>query len=108
VKITPGHFDWKDVKLLRDITDDISFGQWFAATGNRLKFVDASSELIEATTSSFPKLPMVPAEIGMKLVQRPTTPWELMELLTNYGKERGNTMHKLLEPVLMWTMLACL
>ena len=68
VKITPGHFDWKDVKLLRDITDDSAFGQWFAATGNHLKFVDASSELIAATASSFPKLPMVPAKIGMKLV----------------------------------------
>ena len=51
---------------------------------------------------------MVPAEIGMQLVQRPTTPWELMELLTNYGADWGDTMQKLLEPVLMWTMVECL
>ena len=50
-------------------------------------FFDATNEELLDGDIWHPKMPMVPATIGLKIVMRPTTPWELLNSIVDFGLE---------------------
>jgi len=85
VNTTPAYFGWKDAKLLKAFHEDSAFGKWFAATGKRLKFFDATTKETKNIVSSSPSSHWYHPKSACRIVQRPTTMWELMALETKFG-----------------------
>ena len=80
------YFEWREVKTVKEVDDDSKISKFYDDEANRLKYLDpatATSDL-ETDGSWFPKLPMIPAGVAIKVTEKPTTAWELFRHLCDY------------------------
>ena len=85
-----------------------AIGKIFKADENKLHFFNTTNEELLDGDIWHPKMPMVPAAIGLKIVMRPTTPWELIDLIADSRLEWFNEVKELLLPVACWAFSAAI
>ena len=81
VKIKPGLITWREVTLVADYGDNSAMDIHYSDAANKYTFFDATNEPKSVAKVNIPKLPTPPAEIALKILQTPTTPWELLGLI---------------------------
>jgi len=73
---------------------------------NRLETYDASGEATSGT-KKIPRMPLVPASVGRKVIEGEMTPWEVVLLLNKSMKDKTQALKDLLNPAMAWALQAC-
>ena len=70
---------------MKKTNDDSDIANFYDIEGNKFKFFDPATATTEAeaTGTWFPKTPMIPAKVVLKVWKSPTTPCELHQHLCN-------------------------
>mmetsp|Transcript_10093 Transcript_10093/g.21292 ORF Transcript_10093/g.21292 Transcript_10093/m.21292 type:complete len:112 (+) Transcript_10093:681-1016(+) len=98
VKIRRGAFEWKNATLLQEYNGTSTIGTYFTKTKHRGSFFDISGTTRAANVKQVPKLALVPVEVALQVLETPTTPWELYELLLCFSEDKGTEVFNLLQP----------
>ena len=107
VKIRRTAFKWKNVSPLEDHSDISDVLRFFADKNNYGTLFDSGSSQ-KRTPQPVPTLALVPAEIALRVVEYPTTLWELWELLDSFAEDRSPEVQELLVPTCLWAVMTCL
>ena len=68
-------FEWRDVKLLKDVPDESTMARFFDEPANRFSFFNPAHGDLEDSVDSIPCLPSYrPVELAAKVIATPTTP----------------------------------
>ena len=93
---------------MKEADDDSDIVNFYDVEGNKMKFFDpvtAATE-VEATGTRVPKMPMIPANVALKVSKSPTTPWELHWHLCNYTEDRDPAVKTILKKAKIWAIVA--
>ena len=101
VKIEPSYFEWKSAKPMVNLDEFSVITKFYEVEENRPRFYDASKEVVAEEALWFPKMLMVPAEIGLHLVKHQTTPWELYKLCKDFVDDKEEELGELMATIVM-------
>ena len=74
------------------------------AIGDRESDTDPPSPFVAAVAMS--ELPLIPAEVALRITNQRTTPWELYEKLCNFGEVADQAVIDHLRPAKLWAIMA--
>ena len=98
IKVKKTYFEWREVKLVEEVDDDSRIPKFYNNEANSLKCFNsvAATAGLEIDLSFFPKLPMIPAEVALKVAKKPTTAWELFHYLCDYEEDKVTVVKSML------------
>ena len=101
VKVKKSYFDWKEAKPVKRLDDTSEITSFYDDGYNRIKNFDPAGmdAEVEETGVYVPKIPLVPAEVALKIATTPTTPWELHQHTCDYKEGRDAAVKSMLTPV---------
>ena len=100
------YFDWRNVKPVKDTDDTNNIARWFGSQSNRTSFFNANGKATEDAAVVVSKLPLIPAEVALRITTQRTTPWELYEKLCNFGEVTDQAVIDHLRPAKLWAIMA--
>ena len=106
VKIKHNALKWTKGKVFTnlDLTSDIA--QFFNNDNDKgFEFFTAPGATRGAELQ-VPQLPLLPIEIALRIMRKDKTPWDMYELLLEFGVGKDDVVKEYLTPVKNWTMLA--
>ena len=103
LKTADGHWEWVEVKTLANYE---GINNFYGRKKNRLENYDASGEATSGT-KKIPRMPLVPANVGRKVIEGYITPWEVVLLLDKTMNDKTQAFKDLLNPVMAWALQAC-
>ena len=103
LKTADTHWDWVEVETLTSYED---MKRFYGLKQNRLENYDADGEATKGT-KKIPRLPLVPAHVGRKVIEGEMTPWEVVLLLNKMMQGRTQALKDLINPALTWALQAC-
>ena len=106
VQLKTTHLEWEERKLLAATDDTSAIARWYDDPENRNSLFNTSGEQLTATKIAFPTMPMVPAELGLKIVQESMTPWEMLGEIDAFVEDRDDIVKNLLKPARNWALAA--
>ena len=94
VKVKKTYFKWREVKTFKEVDDDSVISKFYDEEANRLKCSDPAAVTadLETNRSWFPKLPMIPVKVVIKVMKKPTTAWELLHHQCNCEDDKDATV----------------
>jgi len=99
MSIKDDNLKWKEVKNVKDSGPEGELVTFYAVAENRTKLFKPEANDLVADGFWIPITPMVPASIGLEVARKPTTGWELVNLIRDYGVGRDEGVVKLLYPI---------
>jgi len=105
VKVWRGVFEWKNATLPQEYDNTSMIGTYFTDANNRGSFFDSSGATRAANITQVPKLALIPAEVALRVLETPTTPWELYELLLCFSEEKGTKVLNLIQTPCTWAVM---
>ena len=103
LKTADGHWEWVDVDTLANYE---GINNLYGRKKNRLETYDASGEATGGT-KKIPRMPLVPASVGRKVIEGEMTPWEVVLLLNKSMRDKSQELRDLLTHVMAWALQAC-
>ena len=71
---------------------------WYSDPNHRILPFDATAEAKDAA-EWIPRTPMLPMEVALKVAKKPTTPWDLLELLGEFETDKDQQVAKMMESI---------
>ena len=103
LKTADGHWEWVEVETLANYE---GINNFYGRKKNRLENYDASGEATSGT-KKIPRMPLVPASAGRKVIEGEMTLWEVVLLLDKTMKDKTQALKDLLNPAMAWALQAC-
>ena len=97
IKTANSHWGWVNVEVLASYED---MKQFYRVAKNRLENYDPEGEATRETRTT-PRLSMVPAHVGRKVIEREMTAWDVVVLLKKMTNGATQELQNLINPVLM-------
>ena len=101
VKVKKSYFEWREAKPVENTDDTSEIASFYNDGYNRMIFFDPAGPdaEVEETGVYVPKMPLIPAEVALKIATTPTTPWELHQHTCDYKEGRDAAVKSMLTPV---------
>lgn len=61
------YFDWRNATPVKDADDTSNIARWFGSHSNRMSFFDANGRTTEDAAVAVLKLPLIPAEVALRI-----------------------------------------
>ena len=88
------------------LTNYEGINNFYGRKKNRLETYDASGEATGGT-KKIPRMPLVPASVGRKVIEGVMTPWEVVLLLNKTTRDKSQGLKDLLSPATAWALQVC-
>jgi len=105
VKLKNTALQWEKYTPVMGWGDNNAMAERYDNPANRLTPFDARVEA-KGDVQWIPKAPMLPMEVALNLAQKPTTLWELLELLEEFLADKDPQVGTALDPIKKWAVAA--
>mmetsp|Transcript_456 Transcript_456/g.998 ORF Transcript_456/g.998 Transcript_456/m.998 type:complete len:123 (+) Transcript_456:93-461(+) len=78
---------------------------WYSNPDHRLLPFNATVEAKDIG-EWIPKAPILPIKVGLSITKKPTTPWELLEILEEFEMDKDPKVAEMLNPLKKWVVVA--
>ena len=102
VKTSDPHWVWVEVDVLANYSN---IGKFYKNKGNRLETYDIDGGATGGKRM-IPRLAMVPAHVGRRVIKKELTAWEIVILLRSMNKSASTELKDLFNPALTWALQA--
>ena len=105
VKVKDLHFEWQKATPIVDASDISNIWSFYDEDSNRRELFDARNHN-KAAEVDIPKMPLIPYKITLKIVSKPTTPWELYKMILEFAEDRAQEVKDLMTQIQNWCLVA--
>ena len=105
MKLKPTALQWEKYTPVMGWEENAAMAAWYHNPANRLTPFDPTAET-KGDVTWIPKAPMLPMEVALNVARKPTTPWELLEMLEEFLVDKDPQVGAALDPIKKWAVAA--